>query len=706
MSLEKPTLTLSGTYTLDLLADGIEYWIEFLDLDLCARVTPYAQLFQQLLDPASMLRRNQAGANVVLLRWADLCPRRSESHAGRAGWSDLEGRVAELASALTSFGHGVPCLVLVGPSDNGDPVLDRATAELQTRLAGTPNLFIERGERAMERYEVKQVHDPASDRFGHVPYSLQAFAALGTAIARWYTALVRAPVKVIAVDGDHTLWSGVVGEDGVAGVRIETAHAALQRKLVEQSDAGRLVCLLSKNEESDVRSLFESHVEMPLKWSHLVAHRVDWNPKPDNLESIASELELGLDSVVFLDDNPVECAAMRARCPAVTTVRVPTDPLQLSSFANHLWPLDQPKVTAEDQKRSRMYRESASRAQFRQGAGSLQSFLDGLELEVEIGPVSAAEVPRLAQLTQRTNQFNTSLIRCDETGVRQDLSAEGAFHRLVRARDRFGDYGIVGQVRARPRTGCLEVDLFMMSCRALGRGIEHQVLAAAGAHALSLGLDEVGVLFRRGDRNAPARRFLEGVFGTRARSDEQWFRLPARSVAALEFDPSATRVESDAPEQIERGPARTGADRSDIAARYEYIAHTLTTGARIERAMANRIRPRPDLASGFVAPAAGIECEIASIWQEVLRIELIGSHDRFQDLGGKSIHLVQVHRLLLDRLRLEVDITTLFQYATVHSLAAHLAARAHVSATAGVQTRGSKMRAARARAAARLGTAR
>lgn len=692
----KPSLTLSGTYTLDSLVDVIEYWIEYLDLDLSTRVTPYAQLFQQLLDPSSALRRNQAGANAVLLRWVDLIPHQSDALAGHLAWSDIEPRIAELASALTSFSHEVPCLVVVGPPDRKDPVLDRATSDLQSRLVSAPNVFVEQGERAMARYSVGQSHDPVSERFGHVPFTSQAITALGTTVARWYAALVRSPVKVVAVDGDHTLWSGVVAEDGIDGVRIEGPHAELQRVLVQQNDSGRLVCLLSKNEESDVRSLFESHPEMPLRWSHLVAHRVDWNAKPDNLRSVISDLDLGLDSVVFLDDNPVECAEMRARCAAVATVRVPTDPVQLASFADHLWLLDQPKITAEDRNRAKMYHESAARAELRRSADSLRFFLDGLELVVEIAPVSSVEVPRIAQLTQRTNQFNASLIRCNETEVRQSLATRGVFHHFVRARDRFGDYGIVGQVRAGARGSRLEVDLFMLSCRALGRGIEHQMLAAAARHAISDGLEKVAVLFRRGDRNAPARRFLEGVFKTEAQSDEQWFELAARTAADLVFDASATGEESDAFEQSDQRPAQASTERSDVGARYEHIAHRLTNSAQIERAMASRIRPRPDLGSSFVAPAAGLEREVASIWQEVLRVEAVGVHDRFQDLGGKSTHLVQVHRLLLDRLKAEVDITTMFQHPTVSSLAARLSERSRGTAVAAAQARGSKMRAARA----------
>jgi FkbH-like protein len=703
-------LTLCGTYTLDPVAEVIEYWADFLGIDVDLRLAPYAQLFPQLLDPASQLRRNQSGANAVLLRWIDLFPGRAHSPAARVAWSDLEARITEVASALKSFVHRVPCLVLVGPFDQQDPVLGRATARLQALLAGTSNLFVEPGEAVMRRYRVERAQDPVSDRFGHVPFTSQAIAALGTAVARWYAALVRPPVKVLAVDGDHTLWSGVVAEDGPDHVRIDAARTGLQRMLVEQHDGGRLVCMLSKNEKSDVRSVFERHPEMPLKWGHLVGHRVDWNPKPDNLRDLVSELGLALDSVVFLDDNPVECAEMRAHCAAVTTVRVPTDPAQLAAFADHLWLFDRAAATVEDRERARMYRENASRAELRRGADSLQAFLDSLELVVEIAAPSPADVARLAQLTQRTNQFNASLIRCSA----HDVCGDGDdFQRLVRVRDRFGDYGVVGQVRAQVDGNCLAADLFMLSCRALGRGVEYRMLAALGAHAVASGLQDVAVLFRPAERNAPARRFLERVFDVRPLTDERWLRLPACVAARITFD--ASQVDGGADESAaaatgsvtaQRDPTTADAARPDIGSRYEYIAHVLTTGARIEQAIADRVRPRSDLASGFISPAPGLERTIATIWQEVLRIDRVGSLDRFQDLGGKSVQLVQVHRLLLDRLGVELDITTLFQHPTVASLAAHLGARAGSDAGETARQRGLKIREARARSGARFGMAR
>lgn len=701
-------MTLTGTYTCDLLAEVVDHWVEFLGLELGTELGDYGQLFQQLLSPVSPLRQNRGGANVVALRWEDLCGQGLATGGAAIAWPEVEAQLTEVVAALLAHEHATPCLLLVGPSTPDQPALSRATIELRERLAGTPNLFFASGDEAVARYAVVDVHDAASDRFGHVPYTPEAFAALGTTLARWYASLVRAPLKAFAVDGDQTLWSGVVGEDGADGVRIEAAHQKLQSRLVEQSRQGRLLCLLSKNEDADVRALFARRTTMPLQWSHFSASRIDWNAKPGNLQSLAGELELGSDSFAFLDDNPVECADMRASCPAVLTVRVPTDAAALAAFVDHLWLFDQPRVTEEDRQRARQYRDNAARAELRGAVATLGEFLGRLELRVEFAEPAPADVPRLAQLSQRTNQFNASLLRCDETEVRRGLADAACWHRLVRVRDRFGDYGIVGQVRATVRDACLSADLFMLSCRALGRGVEHRMLAALGAQALELGLDQVELQYRSGERNTPLRRFLGAVSTSADPIAEPGLRLSARWAAALVFDAAVAPPAADreAPEPEPTAPLRAawGADRGAL---YEHIAHHLVTGAAIVRAMARRVRARPDLATGFVAPAAGLARELAHIWQEVLRIDKVGAQDRFTDLGGKSIHLVQVHRVMLERLHIDVDITTLFQHATVTSLAAHLAAPAGAPAVNGAnsmaQARARNMRDARTRAAARHG---
>jgi FkbH-like protein len=695
---EQPMLVLTGTYTVEPLLDALEFWIEFLDLDLRPWFAPYAQMFQQLLDPGSVLRRNRLGINAVLFRWSDL----TGSSSNKPGWDDLMARVTEVADALRSFDHRVPCVVVVGPSVEHCEIFGRATDALRSLLAGSSNVHVQAGELSMELYRVNPVVDPVSEHSAHVPYTPQALMVLATVIIRWYVALLRSPIKMIATDGDNTLWAGVVGEDGYAGVRVEPGHAALQNVLLEQNEAGRLLCLLSKNEESDIRDLFACNETVCLEWSHWAATRVDWSPKPANLRDICTQLGLGLDSVLFLDDNPVECAAMRAECPQVMTVNVPADTATMRDFAGHLWLFDRAVVTAEDKSRTRMYREQAARLAVRESTQSLKEFLDGLNLEVDIRVADADDLTRLAQLSQRTNQFNTSLVRCQVQDMRDITDSGWGFHYAVRVRDRFGDYGIVGQLLGEVRGTDWEVDLFTLSCRALGRGIEHRMLAAAGQFALAKGASHVVIQYQRGDRNGPARQFLETIFKDRARSDQHRFSIRAELAANLVFDPSAGCEQPPETEPDRQQALVDRVDQPDLAQRFECISRTLTSGVKIEQAVASRVRQRPDLHTGFVAPAAVMEREIAAIWEKVLRIGPIGVHDSFQDLGGKSIHLVRVHSLIHQSLKIPIELTTLFQHPTVASLASQLSSDPCSNSTNAARQRGARMREARAAAANRI----
>ena len=698
------SIRVSGTYTVDPLIDVLEFWGARLGWQALARAVPYGQVFQQLLDPGSELRTNERGANVICVRWHDIAGKPLSNGADHAAATPAAA-VLELAQALASFEHRVPCLVVVGPEQRRDEAANAALGDLINRLHDVPQVYVLSGAEAVARYGVERVLDPIAERFGHVPFTLEGSAALGSAIARWYAALTRVPVKVIATDCDNTLWSGVVGEDGRDGITIGSGHAALQRQLIGQTERGRVIALLSKNEEADVLGVLDHRADMVLKRQHVLTHRINWDPKPANMTSVAAELELGLDAVVFLDDNPVECAQMREQCPTVMTIEVPTDEAKLARFADHLWLFDQPRVTREDRKRVQMYREGSQRNELKR-ATSFADFITSLGLRVEVGPPTAADVARVAQLTQRTNQFNTSLIRCDEAQIRQDQTLPDRVVRVVKVTDRFGDYGSVGVMRAQVTGGTLVVDQFLLSCRAMGRGVEHQMAAALGEIAVSRGCDHVSFAVQLGERNAPARRFLLQIAGADQPMSSAQGRcfMPAADVAAVRFDPAVQAVASAEPDEPGRQSARGGGTQHDLGELYGTIARELNTGAGVVAAMAARVRQRPDLNAGFVAPGAGLERQIAHIWQEVLQVAPIGAHDRFADLGGRSIHLVRIHGLLLERLGHDVAITTLFQHATVAALALHIGQAGALAMDARLQTseRSQQMRQARQRATARV----
>ena len=462
--------------------------------------------------------------------------------------------------------------------------------------------------RDFDLYPVADYHDPRRDRLGHIPYTPAFFAAMGTLLAREIHALLAPPHKVVVLDCDNTLWKGVVGEEGVEGIAIPPAWRALQRFMAELAGQGFLLCLCSKNVEADVLEVFDRRPDMILKREHLVSWRINWQPKSENIRSLARELNLGLDSFIFLDDNPVECAEVGSGCPEVLTLRLPIDG-DIEGFLRHVWAFDRPRVTAEDRQRTAMYRQEAERARSSKEAPTIDEFLAGLGLQIAIAEPAPGQVDRVAQLTQRTNQFNFTTVRRNDGEIRR-LGESGLECRAVEVSDRFGDYGLVGAMIFGPRGEALEVDTFLLSCRVLGRGVEHRMLGELGEIARARGLSRVDATILLTKKNQPARDFLEGVAAAYRREIEGGLRyeIPAEVAAGIAYRPedaAGAAVESGAAEAAD-GAGRRRGGRPQVA----------TVRADRRRAGDARAGPRGDprpigAPAGPARPAARRRCRPA-----------------------------------------------------------------------------------------------
>jgi FkbH-like protein len=306
-----------------------------------------------------------------------------------------------------------------------------------------------------------------------VPYTPLFFASLATAVARTIHALSHSPYKVIALDCDDTLWSGICGEDGPAGVVLDAPRRALQEFMAARRGEGMLLTLASKNNEEDVAETFRFHPEFPLRFEDFAARRVNWESKGANLPALAADLDLSLDSFIFVDDNSKECDEAQAAAPAVLALPLPANPAEIPEFLANLWAFDRPRVTADDVRRAEQYTHNAARTQAAQSAANIEEFLAALRLEVMIQPMMRDQVPRVAQLTQRTNQMNASGIRRTEA----EIAALNGECLTVHVRDKFGDDGLVGVMIFRAASDALVADMFLLSCRALGRRVEHRMKA-------------------------------------------------------------------------------------------------------------------------------------------------------------------------------------------------------------------------------------
>ena len=517
-------IALTATFTAELLAEPLNFWMNELEFPCAVKFGPYNQVFQQLLDPASTLSTNQNGLNVVLIRLEDWWQGAGMFHFGQDGRDDAQGRVERNTKDLIDamkFASGnsrIPFLLCFCPAsermqmdESLEGFFNRLEAQTAERLGDVSGTHVVTSAESMALYPVAKYEDQRANEVSHVPYTREFFQAMGTMIARRFYRIHTPSHKVIVLDCDNTLWQGVCGEDGALGVKVGPAHRALQEFMIAQRAAGMLVCLCSKNNEEDVWGVFEKNPGMLLKREHIVSSRINWQAKSENLRSLSAELQLGMDSFIFLDDSAVECAEVEARCPEVLTLQMPARDTDFKRFLSHVWAFDHLKITEEDRQRSDLYAHDANRKRLRAQSMRLEDFLAGLELQVEFLPMTKAELPRVAQLTQRTNQFNFTSVRRSESEVAQLCSAGNAECLVIRLRDRFGDYGLVGAMTFTRRPGLLDVDDVLLSCRALGRRVEYRMLSHLGRIAQGEGRERVRINFVPTSKNKPARDFLESV---------------------------------------------------------------------------------------------------------------------------------------------------------------------------------------------------
>jgi len=570
-------IAIAATFTAEPLEEPIAFWSRELEQPFHIQFAGHGQVFQELLDPSGLFSRNQDGVNVVLVRFDDWI---------EAGIEEgLERNVTDFVRALRAATErsSTPQLVVLCPASPGahanpswTAAFDRMERVLQSALAAMHSVHLVVPSEVERRYPVAECHDAASDELGRVPYTPAYFAALGTTIARKVHALRRQPYKVIVLDCDETLWKGICGEVGPLGVEIDPARRALQEFVIAQHEAGMLVALCSKNNEADVVEVFERNPHVILKRDHVVSWRINWSPKSQNLRSLAEELNLGLDSFIFIDDSALECAEVRASCPDVLVLQVPKDDAAIPRFLDHVWAFDRLRVTAEDRKRNEQYRQNALREHARRDALTFTDFLAGLDLRIHIAEMTD-QLRRVSQLTQRTNQFTVTTIRRTEAEI-EHLARSGELEcYVVDVSDRFGDYGLVGVVFFHASLRSLDVDTFLLSCRAMGRGVEHRMIARLGEIARERGLTDVVVPYVATQKNEPARQFLETVgrdFRENA-GDRVLFRFPTDFAAALAFAPGngeGPSVDADRPEAPKRAAGARLA-RSEKATRIATELH-------------------------------------------------------------------------------------------------------------------------------------
>jgi len=353
---------------------------------------------------------------------------------------------------------------------------------LQTIAKKFSSVFILDYEHLTSRYGKQDWFNEKLWYTARAPIAKEGLEALAKEYVKFLIATEGRTKKCVVVDLDNTLWGGIVGEIGWNEIQIGqtypgNAYLDFQRELLKLYQKGIVLAVNSKNNEADIMEVFEKRSEMVLKKNHFACMKINWENKVKNMIEIARELNLGIDSFVYLDDNPAERELVRQQCPDVLTVELPEHPESYARTLKSLPDFEKLSFTEEDFSRGRLYYEDLQRKQEKQQSTSMESFFRSLNMEATICKNEKSAISRLTDLTQKTNQFNLTTIRYSREDISKILNAKNSRIYSLRVSDKFGDLGLVGEIIIRESKDTWEIDTFLLSCRAMGRDIESAFLA-------------------------------------------------------------------------------------------------------------------------------------------------------------------------------------------------------------------------------------
>lgn len=344
---------------------------------------------------------------------------------------------------------------------------------------------------------------------GSMPYSLKGLDSLAELITRYISAVKGARKKCIVVDLDNTLWGGVIAEDGVNGIQLSNNKEGArfkdtQRILKRMKEQGVMIAVLSKNNSEDVEPVF-SHPDMVLQHEDFVAEIINWERKTVNIRQLAKDLNIGLDSFLFLDDNPAERERMKVECPEVTVIDFPKDTTRLpaevsKAYDDYFFTLE---VTGEDKKKTEIYHSEVKRKAEMGNSVSMYDYLKRLKMTIDIHIMKPYEEKRVTQLVNKTNQFNLTTKRYSQEEIHVLATGTDSDILTVCLADKYGDQGLIAVLVLKYDRTEAEIDTFLMSCRVMDRKVEHEIMAHVKMMLQAKGIKKIKASYIKTAKNTP-----------------------------------------------------------------------------------------------------------------------------------------------------------------------------------------------------------
>ena len=500
-------------------------YVERLNIDpFIGQFNTYAQ---DLLIPNSAFYQHEPDITVLAVLTRSIAPELWDGFSSLAGSESEEVIDRVCQEYATLFDHFQECgsgyfivhsletppVLSRGIGDSGRSngqleCVERINQFLREETIRRPGFCVFDADGLVHQFGASRWHDEQRWQSVRLPMVSDAIPLLSQQWLRYIAALTMPPKKVLVVDLDNTLWNGIVGEDGFENIGLGDSgagwpHRKLQQALRDLSARGVLLAICSKNNHEDAWKVVQEHPDMLLRPEHFAAVRINWQDKSINLKEIANELNVGIDSLCFLDDNPREQHQVRCSVPEVRVLDVGEDANTYSTAVRNVIGFERIWLNEEDQNRGEMYAKQRSRRELQASSDDLESYLRSLNTVIKRAEMETSTIDRVTQLTQKTNQFNLTTKRYSNSQIDEFTKSTESQVLAYRVSDRFGDSGIVGVAILRFHDSRCDIDSLLLSCRVIGRGIETAILADVVDSARLRHCDTVLGHYVPTDKNAP-----------------------------------------------------------------------------------------------------------------------------------------------------------------------------------------------------------
>lgn len=551
-------IAILGNCTTDFLTQALKNECEKHSISARVYNCPYNQYNQEILNKESEFYRSKPELSILFLEGKLLFPEWYEFNSLIEGSKNKISLIDSVFDSLTLILENIhsnnntniiinnfkmPYYSPLGILDgNYFPGLKDMVAMLNLKLdewsADKDYIYIFDYSGLSAQFGNAKAEDPKMYYIAKNTMSFQFMNVLAREYMRYILPLKFMSKKCLVLDLDNTLWGGLAGEDGMSGISLDISGKGksfydFQKEIINLYNKGIILAVNSKNNVEDAMSIINNHPHMLLREHHFSSLKINWNDKFSNIKEISKDLNISTDRMVFFDDSPVERELIKSMLPEVKVVEVPADTSRYADTLKNIVEFEFLKITDEDIKRNLMYKGNQRRIELRQQFKNIDDYLASLKIKVVIEYANKFSIPRIAQLTQKTNQFNMTTKRYSQTDIENMVKSENYFVLSCQVLDKFGDNGISGVCIIKMEDTCAYFDTFLLSCRVLGRNVEYAYIHKIISLLRGKSIDHIYALFIRTEKNKANEKFYAQAGFTKSLSDEKEIIYSLESINEL-----------------------------------------------------------------------------------------------------------------------------------------------------------------------------